>query len=61
MISNDGLSCQSKDAKQWQGVRANRAVMRNSKSGANKFYYEAFFKEPGLARVGWKVYLDELH
>lgn len=55
VISNDGLSVQSKDPKQWQGTRANRGVIKDPKSKSNKFYYEIFFTEPGLARVGWAL------
>ncbi|XP_015790146.1 ATP-dependent RNA helicase DDX1 [Tetranychus urticae] len=55
VVSNDGLSCQSKDAKQWQGVRANRGIVRDPKVRTNKFYYEVYFKEAGLARVGWAL------
>lgn len=55
VVSNDGLSVQSKDPKQWQGVRANRGVIKNPKIASNKSYYEVFFTEPGLARVGWAL------
>lgn len=53
MISQDGLSVQSKDNR-WQGVRANKGVCSKGGSG-NKFYYEVHFSEPGLARVGWSL------
>lgn len=55
VISNDGFSCQSKDTKQWQGVRSNRGTNKDNKSKNNKFYYEVYFSKPGLARVGWAM------
>eukprot|EP00741_Cyanophora_paradoxa_P009516 tig00001497_g9216.t1 len=46
-ISGDGLSCQSRAEKAWQGCRANFGVR------AGKHYYEATVMDDGLCRVGW--------
>ncbi|RWS29841.1 ATP-dependent RNA helicase DDX1-like protein [Leptotrombidium deliense] len=51
-VSNDGLKIESKNPRAWQGVRTNKGVKRTD-DGNNKFYYEAYFSDAGLARVGW--------
>lgn len=55
VLSNDGLSLQSKTA-QWAGVRANKGVIRDARqANKNKFYFEIHFVEAGLARFGWSL------
>lgn len=51
VLAADRLLCQSK-GNFWQGVRTNRGLVKDAKT-KNRFYYEAHFTEPGLARVGW--------
>ncbi|XP_042215593.1 ATP-dependent RNA helicase Ddx1-like [Homarus americanus] len=47
-VTPDGLRCQSRDPKSWQGVRCTKAV-----TGKGKYYYEALVSDEGLCRVGW--------
>lgn len=55
ILSNDSLSCQSKTAS-WAGVRSNKGITRDANQpNKNKFYYEIYFIEPGLARFGWSL------
>ncbi|RWS06321.1 ATP-dependent RNA helicase Ddx1-like protein [Dinothrombium tinctorium] len=58
VLSSDSLSVQSKE-NTWQGVRTNKGVKRSDDRN-NKFYYEAYFTEPGLARVGWSYHYASL-
>ncbi|XP_047483483.1 ATP-dependent RNA helicase Ddx1-like isoform X1 [Penaeus chinensis] len=47
-VTPDGLRCQSRDPKSWQGVRGTKGVV-----GKGKYYYEATVSDEGLCRVGW--------
>lgn len=47
-VTPDGLRCQSRDPKLWQGVRGTKGV-----NGKGKYYYEATVSDEGLCRVGW--------
>ncbi|XP_065839715.1 ATP-dependent RNA helicase DDX1-like [Oscarella lobularis] len=47
-IRDDGLLCQCREQKAWQGCRSTLGV---SKSG--KYYYEATVTDEGLCRLGW--------
>ncbi|ROT74451.1 putative ATP-dependent RNA helicase Ddx1 [Penaeus vannamei] len=47
-VTPDGLRCQSRDPKAWQGVRCTKGVV-----GKGKYYYEATVSDEGLCRVGW--------
>ncbi|KAK3861170.1 hypothetical protein Pcinc_032827 [Petrolisthes cinctipes] len=47
-VTPDGLRCQSRDPKSWQGGRCTKAV-----TGKGKYYYEATVSDEGLCRVGW--------
>ena len=53
VLSNDLLTIRSKSG-QWQGCRSNKGV-RRLKGGNNRHqvYFEVYFADPGLARVGW--------
>jgi ATP-dependent RNA helicase DDX1 len=46
----DGLRCQSRNQKQWHGVRASKGV-----SGKGRYYYEAAVEDEGLCRVGFST------
>lgn len=46
-VSPDGRRVQSREQKEWHGVRCTRGV----KSG--KFGFEAIVTDEGLCRVGW--------
>ena len=50
-VSPDGLRCQSRHFKEWNGVRANRGVAKGKHAG--RFYYEAMVEDEGLCRVGF--------
>lgn len=58
VLSSDHLTAQSKSGN-WQGCRANNAVRRlpgshhQSINTYRKIYYEVYFSDQGLARVGW--------
>nr|XP_045611031.1 ATP-dependent RNA helicase Ddx1-like isoform X2 [Procambarus clarkii] len=47
-VTPDGLRCQSRDPKTWQGARCTKGV-----TGKGKYYYEAVVSDEGLCRVGW--------
>ncbi|XP_065344999.1 ATP-dependent RNA helicase Ddx1 [Cloeon dipterum] len=47
-VTPDGLRCQSRDLKVWNGARATTGVF-----GKGKFYFEAYVMDEGLCRVGW--------
>ncbi|CAH0384139.1 unnamed protein product [Bemisia tabaci] len=49
-ITPDGLRCQSRDQKQWNGCRANKGV-----TSRGKYYYEATVTDEGLCRIGWST------
>lgn len=49
-VSPEGLSCQSRDFKEWNGCRATVGVM-----GSGKYFYEATVCDEGLCRVGWST------
>ncbi|KAK7070784.1 ATP-dependent RNA helicase ddx1 [Halocaridina rubra] len=49
-VTPDGLRCQSRDPKAWQGVRGTKGVV-----GKGKYYYEATVSDEGLCRVGWST------
>jgi ATP-dependent RNA helicase DDX1 len=53
-ISPDGLLCQCREHKQWNGCRTNLGV----KEG--KYYYETMVTDEGLCRVGWSTQLATL-
>nr|AFN70718.1 ATP-dependent RNA helicase DDX1 [Botryllus schlosseri] len=48
-ISSDGLLCQCREFKEWQGCRSTRAVTEG------KYYYEVTCKDEGLCRMGWST------
>ncbi|XP_062517502.1 ATP-dependent RNA helicase DDX1-like isoform X2 [Corticium candelabrum] len=47
-ISEDGLLCQCREHRAWQGCRSTQGV---AKSG--RYYYETVVTDEGLCRVGW--------
>lgn len=47
-VTPDGLRCQSRDPKCWQGVRCTKGV-----TGKGKYYFESIVSDDGLCRVGW--------
>lgn len=49
-VTPDGLRCQSRDQKAWQGGRATNGVV-----GPGKFYYETTVADEGLCRVGFST------
>ncbi|XP_076029050.1 ATP-dependent RNA helicase Ddx1-like isoform X1 [Oratosquilla oratoria] len=49
-VTPDGLRCQSREPKAWQGVRCTKGV-----TGKGKYYYEATVSDEGLCRVGWST------
>uniref|UniRef100_A0A1I8ENA1 ATP-dependent RNA helicase n=1 Tax=Wuchereria bancrofti TaxID=6293 RepID=A0A1I8ENA1_WUCBA len=49
-IDPDGLLCQSRDPKAWNGTRCTRGVV-----GKGKFYYEGTITDDGLCRLGWSA------
>ena len=49
-VTPDGLRCQSRDFKAWQGCRATKGVV-----GKGKYYYEATVADEGLCRVGFST------
>lgn len=49
-VSPDGLMCQSREQKEWHGVRSNKGV-----AGRGKYYYESTVTDEGLCRVGWST------
>ncbi|KAA0201520.1 hypothetical protein HAZT_HAZT005408 [Hyalella azteca] len=49
-VTPDGLRCQSREQKMWQGGRANKGV-----TAPGKFYYEATVSDEGLCRVGFST------
>ncbi|KAM3722037.1 ATP-dependent RNA helicase [Dirofilaria immitis] len=49
-IDPDGLLCQSRDPKAWNGTRCTRGIV-----GKGKFYYEGTITDDGLCRVGWST------
>ncbi|KAF2360261.1 DEAD/DEAH box helicase domain [Trinorchestia longiramus] len=49
-VTPDGLRCQSRDPKVWQGVRANKGV-----TAPGKYFFEATVSDEGLCRVGFST------
>lgn len=49
-VTPDGLRCQSRDPKAWQGVRCTKGV-----TGKGKYFFEATVSDEGLCRVGWST------
>uniref|UniRef100_A0A8R1XN51 ATP-dependent RNA helicase n=1 Tax=Onchocerca volvulus TaxID=6282 RepID=A0A8R1XN51_ONCVO len=49
-IDPDGLLCQSRDPKAWNGARCTRGIV-----GKGKFYYEGTVTDDGLCRLGWST------
>lgn len=49
-VTPNGLRCQSRDTKVWQGVRGTKGV-----TGKGKYYYEATVADEGLCRVGYST------
>lgn len=49
-VTPDGLRCQSRDPKSWQGGRGTKGV-----TGKGKYYYEATVSDEGLCRVGFST------
>lgn len=49
-ITPDGLRCQSREFKDWQGCRATFGV-----SGSGRYFFEAIVCDEGLCRVGWST------
>ena len=49
-VSPDGLTCQSREQREWHGGRATRGV-----TARGKYYYEATVKDEGLCRVGFST------
>ncbi|VDN89967.1 unnamed protein product [Brugia pahangi] len=49
-IDPDGLLCQSRDPKAWNGTRCTRGVV-----GKGKYYYEGTVTDDGLCRLGWSA------
>lgn len=55
VLNSDLLMAQSKSG-QWQGCRANKGVKLSRQSKRNnRIYYEVYFSDQGLARVGWSL------
>uniref|UniRef100_A0A6G1SJY3 ATP-dependent RNA helicase n=1 Tax=Aceria tosichella TaxID=561515 RepID=A0A6G1SJY3_9ACAR len=52
VLSSDMSTAKSKSG-QWQGCRANKGIRRSRGAKNSIAYYEVYFLEPGLARVGW--------
>lgn len=48
-ISPDGLLCQCREHKQWQGCRSTFGINQG------KYYYETTVTDEGLCRVGWST------
>ncbi|XP_057291400.1 ATP-dependent RNA helicase DDX1-like isoform X1 [Hydractinia symbiolongicarpus] len=48
-ISEDGLLCQAREQKQWQGARSNYGVSKGN------YYYEATVTDEGLCRIGFST------
>lgn len=48
-ISGDGLLCQSREHRQWQGARGSAGAIQG------KHYYEVEMTDEGLCRVGWST------
>lgn len=48
-VASDGLLCQCREFKEWQGCRSTRGVTKG------RYYYEAHCKDEGLNRVGWST------
>ena len=49
-VSADGLTCQSREQREWHGSRATRGV-----AGRGKYYYEATVRDEGLCRMGFST------
>ncbi|XP_059471757.1 ATP-dependent RNA helicase Ddx1 [Neocloeon triangulifer] len=49
-VTPDGLRCQSREQKVWQGSRATTGVY-----GSGRYYFEATVMDEGLCRVGWST------
>jgi len=49
-VSSDGLTCQSREQREWHGSRATRGV-----TSRGKYYFEATVKDEGLCRVGFST------
>ena len=49
-VSADGLTCQSREQREWHGSRCTRGV-----SARGKYYFEATVKDEGLCRVGFST------
>ena len=46
-INADGLLCQSREQRSWNGCRSTLGVM------TGKHYFEATVTDEGLCRIGW--------
>ena len=49
-VSPDGLTCQSREQRDWHGGRSTRGV-----TARGKYYFEATVKDEGLCRVGFST------
>ncbi|XP_066593768.1 ATP-dependent RNA helicase Ddx1 [Prorops nasuta] len=49
-VTPDGMRCQSRAQREWNGCRATKGV-----HGKGKYYYEATVVDEGLCRVGWST------
>ncbi|KAL1117818.1 hypothetical protein AAG570_004133 [Ranatra chinensis] len=49
-IAADGLTCQSREQKEWHGCRATNGVI-----SSGKYYYEVKVSDEGLCRIGWST------
>lgn len=49
-VSPDGKVCQSREFKEWHGVRSTKGVQ-----GSGKYFYETKVTDDGLCRVGWST------
>jgi len=48
-VAEDGMLCQAREQRQWQGARSTVGVVRG------KYYYEATVTDEGLCRVGYST------
>ncbi|XP_067840393.1 ATP-dependent RNA helicase DDX1 [Heptranchias perlo] len=48
-IGADGMCCQSREIKEWNGCRSTKGVNKG------KYYYEVHCHDQGLCRVGWST------
>ncbi|XP_077967658.1 ATP-dependent RNA helicase DDX1-like [Styela clava] len=54
-INSEGLLCQCREFKEWQGCRSSKGIT------SGKFYYEATCKDEGLCRIGWSTIEADLN